>query len=598
MSSMYGESLRAFLKPVVPFLDDPTVSEIMINGPTDIWIEKKGKLTKVDAQFSEEGLLGAARNMAQFVGRVLNEERPRMDARLPDGSRIHVVLPPIGRKGTTISIRKFFKDKLTIDALIQFKSMSKEMARLIDACIHTKLNMLVSGGTGSGKTTLLNIVSSLIPDEERILTIEDSAELQLNQSHIVPFESRPPDKFGKGGVDMGDLLASALRLRPDRIVVGEVRGGEAFYLVQAMNTGHGGSLATTHANTPTDTLRRIESLCLMSGIDLPMVAVRAQVASAINFVVCCERLHDGSRKTIALSEVLPLNDKGEYRTQDIFVFTPVTKDDEGHIIGYHAPTGIVPTFIQRARAYGFEDLTDAFFDPATYGLPPPPNFSVGTEYEKRWAPSLKHRERGEKDPEHFKRDWAAFEQKLRADFMAEKAAKAGGAAPPAPPAPPTAGAAASAGPTGPVRPVQVQVPAGSPVDRNKVVTNVPGRKAVPAGAPPTSGPTVSRPAVTASPDDATPLPGTPAAAQDERDAATSAHLQSPQRPTSTGRPSVPPYRPGAVPARTPTGPVSRGGPPPTRRAAPEPAPEDEGDEPLDEDQKTVMRPAPGPPGRR
>jgi pilus assembly protein CpaF len=305
--SMYSESLRAFLKPVLIYLDDPSVTEIMINGPTDIWIERKGKVFKTDAFFSEEGLLGAARNMAQFVGRILSDERPRLDARLPDGSRIHVVIPPIARKGTTIAIRKFFKDKLTIDALIKYKSMTAQMARLIDAGIHTKLNMLVSGGTGSGKTTLLNIVSSLIPDDERILTIEDSAELQLNQSHLVPFESRPPDKFGKGGVDMGDLLTSALRLRPDRIVVGEVRGGEAFYLVQAMNTGHGGSLATCHANTPTDTLRRIESLCLMSGIELPMVAIRAQVASAINFVVCCERLHDGSRKTIALSDVLPLN---------------------------------------------------------------------------------------------------------------------------------------------------------------------------------------------------------------------------------------------------------------------------------------------------
>ncbi|ATB35557.1 type II/IV secretion system ATP hydrolase TadA/VirB11/CpaF, TadA subfamily [Cystobacter fuscus] len=411
--SMYNESLRAFLKPVLPHLDDPTVSEIMINGPTDIWIERKGKVTKIDASFTEEGLLGAARNMAQFVGRLLNDERPRLDARLPDGSRIHVVIPPIARKGTTISIRKFFKDKLTVDSLIKFKSMTPQMARLIDAGIHTKLNMLVSGGTGSGKTTLLNIVSSLIPDEERILTIEDSAELQLNQSHIVPFESRPPDKFGKGGVDMGDLLNSALRLRPDRIVVGEVRGGEAFYLVQAMNTGHGGSLATTHANTPTDTLRRIESLCLMSGIELPLVAIRAQVASAINFVICCERLHDGSRKTIALSEVLPLSEKGEYRTQDIFVFTPVTKDEEGHILGYHAPTGIIPSFVDRARAYGFNDLDESFFDPATYGVPPPPSFRLGESYNVRWVPSLKHRERGEPDPSTFKKEWLAFEQRLK-----------------------------------------------------------------------------------------------------------------------------------------------------------------------------------------
>jgi pilus assembly protein CpaF len=418
--SMYNESLRAFLKPVLPYLDDPSVSEIMINGPTDIWIERKGRLSKTDASFSEEGLLGAARNMAQFVGRVLSDERPRLDARLPDGSRIHVVLPPIARRGTTISIRKFFKDKLTMDALIKYQSMTPQMARLLDAGIQTKLNMLVSGGTGSGKTTLLNIISSLIPDEERILTIEDSAELQLNQSHLVAFESRPPDKFGKGAVDMGDLLHSALRLRPDRIVVGEVRGGEAFHLVQAMNTGHGGSLSTCHANTPTDTLRRVESLCLMSAVELPMVAVRAQVASAINLIICCERLYDGSRKTIAVSEVLPLNEKGDYRTQDIFVFTPVTKDADGQVLGYHAPTGIIPTFVNKARAYGFTDLDESFFDPATYGVPPPPSFQVGSSYEVRWAPSLKHREQGRPDPAEFKRQWADFEKKLVEDARQSK----------------------------------------------------------------------------------------------------------------------------------------------------------------------------------
>ena len=477
--TMYSESLRAFLKPVLPYMDDNAVSEIMINGPSEIWIERKGKVFRVPETFSEEGLLGAARNMAQFVGRVLSEERPRLDARLPDGSRIHVVIAPIARKGTTISIRKFFKDKLTVDALIKYKSMTPAMARLIDAGIHTKLNMLVSGGTGSGKTTLLNIVSSLIPDDERIITIEDSAELQLNQPHIVPFESRPPDKFGKGAVDMGELLASSLRLRPDRIVVGEVRGGEAFYLVQAMNTGHGGSLATTHANTPTDTLRRIESLCLMSAVDLPMVAVRAQVASAINFVVCCERLHDGSRKTIALSEVLPLTEKGEYRTNDIFVFTPVGKDADGHIFGYHATTGIIPNFAAKAKAYGFADLDEKFFDPATYGVPAPPNFRVGTDVETHWAPSLKHRETGDKDPAHMKDEWDAFEIKLRSDFAAEQHAKAeaekagpgdaiGYSAPKA-----AAGAV-------PEKKVQVQVPANAPVGK-------PGASAAKPAAAPAKG---------------------------------------------------------------------------------------------------------------
>ncbi|HSA24248.1 MAG TPA: ATPase, T2SS/T4P/T4SS family, partial [Myxococcota bacterium] len=266
---IYKKSLAAFLRPVAKYLDDKSVSEVMINGPNDIWVERKGRLYKTRAKFTAEGLEAAARNMAQYVGRTITNERPQLDARLPDGSRIHVVLPPIGRKGTTISIRKFFPGKLTIKQLVEFGSMSKPMARLIEACVVTSQNLVVSGGTGSGKTTLLNVVSSLIPNEERILTIEDSAELQMQQDHLVPFESRPPDKFGKGEVNMAALLRSALRLRPDRIVIGEVRGGEAFDLIQSMNTGHSGSMCTVHANTPTDTLRRLESLCLMSTVELP-----------------------------------------------------------------------------------------------------------------------------------------------------------------------------------------------------------------------------------------------------------------------------------------------------------------------------------------
>lgn len=420
MASMYAESLRAFLKPVLKYLDDEAVSEIMINGPTDVWIEKKGKLIKTDAVFTDEGLLGCARNIAQFVGRPLTDERPRLDARLPDGSRVHVVIPPIARLGTTVSIRKFFKDKLTIDKLVEFGSMTTAMARFIEGCVLIKENIIVAGGTGSGKTTLLNIVSSLIPDEERILTIEDSSELQLNQEHIVPFESRPADKFGKGEVTMGHLLHSALRLRPDRIVVGEVRGGEAFDLMQAMNTGHGGSMATTHANTPTDTLRRLESLCLMSGVELPMVAVRAQVASGINVIITCERLQDGSRKTTTIAEVLPLSDKGDYRTQDIFCFTPTHKDADGKIHGYHAPTGVIPNFIGRLHAYGFQDMDEAFFDPETYGVPPPPLFHADG-VQTKWIKRLKHREKGEHDDEAQERAWA--EQRLQKGKEAEKLAR-------------------------------------------------------------------------------------------------------------------------------------------------------------------------------
>ena len=409
----------------------------MINGPDDVWIESKGKLKKTEAKFTEEGLLGAARNMAQFVGRMLNDERPRLDARLPDRIRIHVVIAPIAGKGTTISIRKFFKDKLTMDKLVEFGSMTKAMARFIEGCVTIKENIVVAGGTGSGKTTLLNVVSSLIPADERILTIEDSAELQLSQEHLVPFESRPPDKFGKGEVNMGDLLHSALRLRPDRIVVGEVRGGEAFHLMQAMNTGHGGSMATTHANTPIDTLRRLESLCLMSGIELPMIAVRAQVASAINVCITCERLADGSRKTTAISEVLPLNEKGDYRCQDIFVFTPTHKDQEGRDPGYHSPTGVIPNFITRLRAYGFTDMTEEFFDPATYNVPPPPIFSADHGNTTHWVSRLKHREKGEKDTEQQEKEWeeARLAKGKEVENKAREAAAAKAAAQPSKPAP-------------------------------------------------------------------------------------------------------------------------------------------------------------------
>ncbi len=437
---MYNESLRAFLRPILPYLDDESVSEIMINGPEDIWIERTGRLIKTDARFSEEGLMGAARNMAQYVGRVMSDERPRLDARLPDGSRIHVVLAPIARRGTTISIRKFFKDRLKPESLVGFGSISTPMLRLIEAAVSIKQNLVVSGGTGSGKTTLLNVLSSLIPKDERILTIEDSAELQLQQQHLVSFESRPADKLGKGEVNMGHLLHSALRLRPDRIIVGEVRGGEAFDLMQAMNTGHGGSMSTVHANTPTDTLRRLESLCLMSAVEMPLVAVRAQVASAINFIVCCERLQDGSRKTIAISEVLPLNEKGEYRTQDLWLYIPVAKDEDGQILGYHAPTGILPTFMPKARAYGFEDLTEAFFDPRTYGVPPPPLLhGVGEQVTVRWAPSLKYRERGLPEPEEATTAWRSFEQKLREEAKAQRLSSTPKGAVPVSRPPPRAG---------------------------------------------------------------------------------------------------------------------------------------------------------------
>jgi len=381
MSDMYNEALRAFLAPVVEFMDDDRITEILINAPDDVWVEEGGRLYRTEAIFTEDGLLAAARSMAQFVGRPRTEERPRLDARLPDGSRIHVILPPIARHGTTISIRKFFPGGLAPEQLVDFGSVTWPMMQFIEACVLCKLNVVVAGGTGSGKTTLLNCVSSYIPNEERIITIEDSAELQLTQEHLVSLESRPPDDRGKGEVAIRDLLHSSLRLRPDRIVIGEIRGGECFDLLQALNTGHGGSMTTTHANTPKETLTRLESLALLSGIDLPLRAVRSQVAAAIDLIIGCSRLVDGSRKITHISEALPLDARGDYQVQDMFVFTQTNRSPEG-VEGYHAPTGVIPNCQRKLLANGFDEFTDDFFDPLYQGLEQPPLFEGVSAFEE------------------------------------------------------------------------------------------------------------------------------------------------------------------------------------------------------------------------
>jgi pilus assembly protein CpaF len=291
-----------------------------------------------------------------------------------------VILPPIARHGVTISIRKFFPGGQTPEQLVEFGSISWPMVTLIEAAVLGKLNVVVAGGTGSGKTTLLNCVSSFIPNEERIITIEDSAELQLTQDHLVSLESRPPDERGKGEVSIRDLLHSSLRLRPDRIVIGEVRGGECFDLLQALNTGHGGSMTTTHANTPRETLTRLESLALLSGIELPLRAVRSQVAAAVDLIIACDRFIDGTRKITHIAEALPLDDRGDYQVQDLFVFTQTARDPDG-VKGYHAPTGVIPNFQRKMLANGFEELTDEFFDPVYQGLEPPPHFEGVSAFE-------------------------------------------------------------------------------------------------------------------------------------------------------------------------------------------------------------------------
>ncbi len=359
--SVIAQATKALLKPVVAYLDDETVSEIMINGRDQIYIERKGKIYKVNDHFeTDDELMAAIRSVAQYMGRVINEERPTLDARLPDGSRIHIVIPPCARRGAYMSIRKFSRDKLSIKDLINFGSMSLECAKFLKLSIELKKNIVVSGGTSSGKTTLLNVISSLIPNTERIITIEDSAELQLQQEHVVPMETKAPDKDGKGEISLRELIKSSLRMRPDRIIIGEVRGGEALDLLQAMNTGHSGSMTTVHANDPRQTMGRLETLCLMSDVELPHLAIKMQIASAIDIVVQASRLRDGSRRLTHISEIIDLDEHGNYIINDIFVFKPERVEDNGTIIGKHVPTGKLPSFFNEARIQGYKVSKELF----------------------------------------------------------------------------------------------------------------------------------------------------------------------------------------------------------------------------------------------
>ena len=345
--------LTLFLQPVAEHLADDDVSELLINGPERVYVERKGRLEEVPARFvSEPALKAAAANIAKSVGRILDEMHPRLDARLPDGSRVHAVIPPLARVGTVIAIRKFKKDTLTIERMQAFGSVDERARRLIRALVLLHKNVIVSGATSSGKTSVLNALSSFIPDNERVLVIEDASELQLQQRHIVPFETRKADKNGQGEVTIRDLIHSALRLRPDRIVIGEIRGGEALDLLQALNTGHAGSMSTIHANSPLDALRRIETCALLSGIDIPLSALRAQVASAIGAVVHTARLSDGSRKVVSIAEVLPL-ERGEYRVRELHRWKTASIAPDGTVCGGFE-AGEAPSFVEEARIAGIE----------------------------------------------------------------------------------------------------------------------------------------------------------------------------------------------------------------------------------------------------
>ena len=352
--------LILFFEPIRKYLEDDKVTEVLINGPDQIFYEKDGKMTLAPETFAGESALQAAcKNVARSVGRMFDLDNPRLDARLPDGSRVHAVIPPMASDGTVIAIRKFSKEKLTLEQLVDFGSMTPNLAKLIKSIVAGHQNVIVSGATSSGKTSVLNVLSSCIPSHERILVLEDARELQLQQEHTVYFETRKPDEHGKGEVSIRDLLHSTLRLRPDRLVVGEIRGSEALDLLQALNTGHSGSMSTIHANTPYDTLFRLETCAMLSGLDMPLSALRAQVASAVNVVVQTARLTDGSRKVTHVSEVLGLKD-GDYAVQDLIRFDQESIAKDGTIHGKHKGCGILPTFFDHFKMARLE-IEDSWF---------------------------------------------------------------------------------------------------------------------------------------------------------------------------------------------------------------------------------------------
>jgi pilus assembly protein CpaF len=335
--------------PIEPLLADETITEIMVNGAQSIYIERKGMIEKVNTTFeSDEHLMRIIDRIVAPLGRRIDESSPYVDARLPDGSRVNAIIPPLSLIGPVLTIRKFAKIPLTVENMIDFGTITPEAIEFLKACVIARLNIVVSGGTGSGKTTFLNILSGFIPNRERIVTIENAAELQLRQEHVVTLESRPPNIEGKGEVSIRDLVINSLRMRPDRIIVGECRGGEALDMLQAMNTGHDGSLTTIHSNSPRDTLSRLETMTLMAGMDLPLKAIREQVASAINLIIHQERMKDGSRKIVNIAEVQGM--EGDVIVMsDIFVFEQ-TGIEAGKVIGRLRPTGLRPKFIERIEA--------------------------------------------------------------------------------------------------------------------------------------------------------------------------------------------------------------------------------------------------------
>jgi pilus assembly protein CpaF len=349
------------LGPLEPLLSDYQISDILVNNSSKVYIEKSGKLQKTDVTFRDNShLMQIIERIVSKVGRRIDESSPYVDARLPDGSRVNVIIPPLALDGPVLSIRRFGRDPLGMQDLLKLGTLDQRMAELLEGAVQTRLNILISGGTGTGKTTLLNTLSAFIPNSERVVSIEDSAELHLKQEHVVRLETRPPNIEGRGEVTQRDLLRNALRMRPDRIIIGEVRGGEALDLLQAMNTGHDGSLSTVHANTTRDALARLETMVLMAGLELPEKAIKEQIASALNLVVQVVRFSDGTRKIVKLSEVTGM-EGNTIVMHDVMVYDQKGIDKDGKVVGQFRATGVRPQFAQRFKVFGHE-LPPGIFD--------------------------------------------------------------------------------------------------------------------------------------------------------------------------------------------------------------------------------------------
>jgi pilus assembly protein CpaF len=353
-AEIYQRTVLAHFAPIRPFLEDPSVSEVMINGPDQIYIERKGRLELVNARFpSREALMAALRNVSQYIGKLIDEEHPILEGRLPDGSRLEAVIPPANPDGPCVAIRRFFRETLTVARLVEFGSMTPVAAEALNAFVVSKLNIVVAGGTGSGKTSMLNALSGFIPKSERVIVIEDSREVQLQQPHVVQLEARPPDPRGRGAVSIRDLFRATLRLRPDRVIVGEIRGGEALDIVQAMTSGHGGCMGTLHASYPRDTLNRLETMALMSEVGLPLSALRAQIGSGLQLIVQVSRLQDGSRKVTHITEVAGYDSIAQsYVLRDLFVREYQGVAADGRVQSALVATGTSPHFLPQITEHG------------------------------------------------------------------------------------------------------------------------------------------------------------------------------------------------------------------------------------------------------